>query len=181
LFRVICPGRHWDPTPSGKNLPIDHVICVVQEKRSFDHYSQDFTPAAGTTVVVAPPSYAVLDPGNKRSSIRPFELLHPCPDDPAHDYESVLLSWRGGKMDGFALASGKEAISYFTTEVLEYYHALARAFSLSARHLPTFSAPLGPTASTCCRVPPLVMSTTRRRQQVISRPWPSASKELYTP
>jgi phospholipase C len=130
--------------PVGKQIPIDHFVFVVQENRSFDHYFQDFRPAPATNVDVAPSSYVCLNQQSKLGPIKPFELLHPCPDDPAHDYESVLLSWRGGKMDGFALASGKEAVSYFTTEVLEYYHALARAFALSDRHFADFLGPTWP-------------------------------------
>ena len=130
--------------PIGKNLPIDHFVFVVQENRSFDHYFQDFSPVPGTGVDVAPIAYAAISPYNKREFLRPFELLHPCPDDPDHDYESVLLSWRGGKMDGFALAAGKDALGYFSHQVLEYYHSLARAFSLSDRHFADFLGPTWP-------------------------------------
>jgi len=128
----------------GRNLPVDHFVFVVQENRSFDHYFQDFRAVPGTTVDVAPNTYTAISPFNKHESLRPFELLHPCPDDPAHDYESVLLSWRGGKMDGFALAAGKDAVGYFSRQVLEYYHALARAFSLSDHHFADFLGPTWP-------------------------------------
>jgi phospholipase C len=130
--------------PIGRNLPIDHFVFVMQENRSFDHYFQGFRPAPGTAVDVAPDSYAAIAPTDRHSTIKPYELLHPCPDDPAHDYESVLLSWRGGKMDGFALASGPEAVSYFSEQVLTYYHALARAFAISDRHFADFLGPTWP-------------------------------------
>jgi phospholipase C len=130
--------------PTGKNIPIDHFIFVVQENRSFDHYFQDFIPAPGTTVDVAGKGYAAINLENKHEPITPFGMLHPCPADPPHDYESVLLSWRGGKMDGFALAAGREAIGYFRQDVLVYYHALARAFSLSDRHFADFLGPTWP-------------------------------------
>jgi len=130
--------------PIGKNIPIEHFVFVVQENRSFDHYFQDFNPAPGTTADVAPASYVAQNPNNKHEPLRPFELLHSCPDDPAHDYESVMLAWRGGKMDGFALAADKDAVSFFSHNVLDYYHALARAFSLSDRHFADFLGPTWP-------------------------------------
>jgi len=130
--------------PLGDKIPIDHFIFVVQENRSFDHYFQDFAAAPGTTVDVAPASYSAINPADKHHPLRPVEMLHPCPDDPAHDYESVLLSWRGGKMDGFALADGPEVVSYFSHNVLDYYHALARAFTLSDRHFADFLGPTWP-------------------------------------
>ena len=130
--------------PTGKDIPVNHFIFVVQEDRSFDHYFQDFKPASGTTVEVAGPSYSAINPQNKHEPIIPFGMLHPCPDDPAHDYESVLLSWNGGKMDGFALAAGRDAVGYFRQDVLPYYHALARAFTLSDRHFADFLGPTWP-------------------------------------
>ena len=150
--RTGCPFGPGDPAqktllpdvPLGKNLPIEHFVFVVQENRSFDHYFQDFSPAAGTTVDVAPATYVAQNPNNKHQPLRPFELLHSCPDDPAHDYESVMLAWRGGKMDGFALAADKDAVSFFSRNVLDYYHALARAFALSDRHFADFLGPTWP-------------------------------------
>ncbi len=133
-----------DALPTGKSIPIDHFIFVVQENRSFDHYFQDFRPAPGTTVDVAGPSYTAVNPENRHERLKPFEMLHPCPDDPAHDFESVLLSWNGGKMDGFALAAGKGALGYFRQEVLTYYHSLARAFALSDQHHADFLGPTWP-------------------------------------
>lgn len=139
------PEVTLDPTaPLGSKIPIDHFIFVVQENRSFDHYFQDFTPASGTMVDVAPSQYVAINPKNKREPVRPFAMTHPCPDDPPHDYESVLLSWHGGKMDGFALAADAKVVSYFSHEVLDYYHALARAFTLSDRHFADFLGPTWP-------------------------------------
>ena len=130
--------------PTGKKIPIDHFIFVVQENRSFDHYFHDFQPAPGSTVDVAGPDYSAISPHNRQDRIKPFEMFHPCPEDPPHDFESVLLSWNGGKMDGFALAAGKGALGYFHQEVLGYYHALARAFALSDQHHADFLGPTWP-------------------------------------
>jgi phospholipase C len=47
-------------------------------------------------------------------------------------------------MDGFALAAGREAVSYFSSDVLAYYHALARHFALSDRHFADFLGPTWP-------------------------------------
>ncbi len=103
-----------------------------------------FSPAPDTSADVAPASYAAQDPNNQHVPLKPFEMEHSCPDDPNHDYESVLLAWRGGKMDGFALAAGKDAVGFFSRNVLDYYHALARAFALSDRHFADFLGPTWP-------------------------------------
>ena len=139
------PQKTLQPnSPLGDAIPIDHFVFIVQENRSFDHYFQDFTAAPGTTVDVAPVDYVAQNPDHRRRPFKPYELLHPCPEDPHHDYESVLLAWRGGKMDGFALATNAEAVSYFSHDVLVYYHALARAFALSDRHFADFLGPTWP-------------------------------------
>jgi phospholipase C len=117
---------------------------VVQENRSFDHYFQAFAPAPGTTADVAPPTWSAVNPHRNREPITPFGIEHPCQADPPHDYTSVLWSWRGGKMDGFALAGGQAAVAFFRPHVLQYYHALARAFSLSDRHFADFLGPTWP-------------------------------------
>jgi phospholipase C len=138
------PQKTLTNAPNGKNIAVDHFVFVVQENRSFDHYFQDYTPAPGTSVDVAPATYAALGRSHRHNPVKPFEMQHPCPDDPAHDYESVLLAWHGGKMDGFALAAGDDAVSYFSHNVLSYYHALARTFALSDRHFADFLGPTWP-------------------------------------
>ncbi len=128
--------------PVGSDLPLDHFIFVVQENRSFDQYFQAFTPAPGTTIDVAPPGWTVLGPHGR--PMAPFAMEHPCQADPPHDWASVLRSWSGGKMDGFALVGGREAVGFYHPHVLEYYHALARAFALSDRHFADFLGPTWP-------------------------------------
>jgi len=47
-------------------------------------------------------------------------------------------------MDGFALADGPGVVSYFSRTVLDYYHSLARTFTLSDRHFADFLGPTWP-------------------------------------
>jgi phospholipase C len=131
-------------TPLGRDIPVDHFIFVVQENRSFDHYFQAYQPAPGSTVEVAPPTWAAISPHRRHPPIKPFAIEHPCPADPPHLYESVLLAWRGGKMDGFALAGGADSVGFLRSDLLGYYHALAVTFALSDRHFADFMGPTWP-------------------------------------
>jgi phospholipase C len=126
-------------TPIGSEIPIDHVILIMQENRSFDTY------------------YSGLDiPGLDRGSLtatnpdsngKPVERYHfptKCAPSPDHGWIPQHAYWADGGMDGFVSAQGNSSapMGYYLEEDLPYYYALARTFAFSDRH---FCSLMGPT------------------------------------
>src|SRR5467141_2974267 len=102
---VISP-----PVPSAcsKLTDIEHVVILIQENRSFDHYFGSYRGVRG----FSDPSMAFRqpDPANTTSSpvgtLLPFHLdtsttNAACTHDISHDWVPQHQSWDNGAMDGF--------------------------------------------------------------------------------
>jgi phospholipase C len=133
--------------PSGANIPVDHVVVLMMENRSFDHYFQK-AKEAGMDVDVAPDGFT--NPDSEGKAIAPFhDTLH-CFVDTSHSYGSVTQQVGSGKMNGFVMASdnnheipaqgtvdmlkGDRAMGYYTEEDLPFTYWMARNFSISDRY-----------------------------------------------
>jgi phospholipase C len=150
---------------------VKHVVILMQENRSFDHYFgtlsgvRGFSDPAVPTQTVGGQRYPVFDqfgyqPGTGAGStgfLQPFHLLSDPPledgettNDIDHSWPGQHQSWHGGAMDSFIashLASdgatnGPVTMGYFTRQDLAFYYALADAFTICDHH---FCSVLGPT------------------------------------
>jgi phospholipase C len=150
---------------------IKHVVILMQENRSFDHYFgtlsgvRGFSDPAVPRQTVGGQSYPVFDqfgyrPGTGPDStgfLQPFHLLSDPPlengestNDIDHGWTGQHTSWNGGAMDSFIashLASdgdknGPVTMGHFTRQDLAFYYALADAFTICDHH---FCSVLGPT------------------------------------
>jgi phospholipase C len=124
----------------GAQIPIEHIVLVMQENRSFDHYFSNLTHGG---VRVAP-----RDASNPDLDGMPVERFHMqkyCVRDPDHSWAASHAQFDDGKMDGFVRtngADGARAIGYYDDTDLPYYYALARTFAISDAH---FASVMGPT------------------------------------
>ena len=109
--------------PDGATIPIDTIVIVMMENRSFDHYFQDLrtsrmdagdgsTTASSSSVDVAPAG--VTNPGDRRHAVaagarrrarRRFVPSGFCFADTNHGWDGTHQEINGGKMDGFAVAN----------------------------------------------------------------------------
>jgi phospholipase C len=150
---------------------VKHVVILMQENRSFDHYFgtlsgvRGFSDPAVPTQTVGGVTYPVFDqfgyqPGTGADAsgyLQPFNLLNDPPaengeatNDIAHDWVTQHHSWNGGKMDSFIHAhlsadgttNGPVTMGYFTRSELAFYYALADAFTVCDNY---FCSVLGPT------------------------------------
>ena len=133
--------QETDPTARrGKDIPIDHIIVIMQENRSFDHYFQGLPGSGQTDADVAPLDVVNVDrKGNKLG----LQLAKsPCTGGPPHSWNSVHQQMAEGKMDGFAANGGQTAMLHYDDAMLPYYYALANHFAIADRW---FSSVPGPT------------------------------------
>src|SRR5215813_7504147 len=145
------PGaRPADTLPSGvahgSQIPIDHIVVLMQENRSFDHY---FSQMNRAEVDRARRTMSNPDPTGG-PPIHPFHQTDYCEvEDLDHGWDGTHREWNGGKMDGFTAENvvpedpnGHRTMGFYTKRDLPYYYKLYRTFAMSDRH---FCSVLGPT------------------------------------
>jgi phospholipase C len=144
------------PRATGTWRDIEHVVFLVQENRSFDHYFGTLRGVRGFDDAGA--SGGLAQPGFPRPGfggvLMPFHLdtssgRNDCVSDPTHDWEPQHRSWNGGLMNGFVRAhmavdgpkNGPVTMGYYTRADLPFYYALADAFTICDGY---FSSAIGP-------------------------------------
>jgi phospholipase C len=149
---ALAPAVEWvrpafAQTPS-KLSDIDHIIILMQENRSFDHYFGTLAGVRGFAdahPVLLPDGRPVFYQPNALSRdgyTLPFRLdtkttsaqrLH----DLSHAWNTLHGSWDGGRVDDWIGAhrptdgtSAPLTMGYYTRDDLPFYYALADAFTI---------------------------------------------------
>jgi phospholipase C len=114
--------------PDPRNLPLDTIVVLMMENRSFDHYLGWLPGADGRQA-----GLTYTD-----GSGRQFETHRLAPDwqgcahpDPDHSWDGGRDQLDGGRMDGF-LRSGENdvfSIGYYAEQDLPFIPAVAREFT----------------------------------------------------
>lgn len=135
--------------PLGADIPIDTIVVLMLENRSFDHLLQNL-PAVGQPDAEVAPAGA-SNPNPDGGVVTTFHLSTYCYDDTSHGWTDVHTEWNHGAMDGFVTANnhndskpadGRRAMGYYTEADLPYFYQLASTFALADHN---FSSVLGPT------------------------------------
>ncbi|MEW6270701.1 MAG: alkaline phosphatase family protein [Thermodesulfobacteriota bacterium] len=129
----------------GAQIPIDTILVLMQENRSFDHYLSRLEGK-----VDRPPRDASNPDPLGGPPIRRFHQTRLCETaDLSHSWNGSHRQWNEGAMDGFTASnvhptdpSGARTMGYYTRRELPYYYRLYRTFATSDRH---FCSMLGPT------------------------------------
>jgi len=153
--------------PAGRGLgAIEHVVILIQENRSFDHYFGSYPGVRGFSdpnvlrqpgglSVFAQPGYA---PGRHPDGhLLPFRLdtqtsNAECTHDINHDWIYQHDSLAQGAMDGFvrshlradAPGVGPLTMGYYTRADLAFYYALADAFTICDGYHASLIGPTNP-------------------------------------
>jgi phospholipase C len=146
------------PTPSFEigspdaDIPIDHIIVLMQENRSFDHYFGELRTYDPTLdVEAAPPDASNPDPANPGGPTIPrFHQTQLCETaDLDHSWNGAHEQWNNGAMDGFTKTNGgpgdptgSRTMGYYDETDLPFYYALYSTFAIGDRY---FSSIMGPT------------------------------------
>ena len=148
LTASLSPPAAHAATPP--NAPINHIVVLMQENRSFDSYFGQLH-FEGQTGVDPEPNAGNPDPTNPLSPpIKPFHKTNYCETaDLSHSWQGTHLEWDNGRMDGFTSQNvdptnpnGSRTMGWYDQTDLPFYYALANTFGIGNRY---FSSVLGPT------------------------------------
>src|SRR5258708_8515732 len=107
LTITSCGGQNSNPSPNQSGIhKIQHVVVIMQENRSFDHYFGTFPGADGLPRGNGQFTICVPDPAAKTCR-KPFhdsaDQNYRGPHGPTHDSNAI----NGGKIECFAPLSYK--------------------------------------------------------------------------
>src|ERR1700730_4704236 len=149
-------GIPQPPSPCAKLTDIEHVVIIIQENRSFDHYFGSYRGVRG----FSDQSLAFQQPDPANNTNPPIGKLLPtgsdtsttnaaCTHDITHAWLPQHQSWNKGAMDGFVTSrwaiNSNDAVltmGYYTRADLPYYYAVADAFTICDNY---FCSVMGPT------------------------------------
>ena len=142
---------------------VKHLVFLMQENRSFDHYFGTFPGARGfkdPTAIRLPTGRSVFqqpDPANPDGYLEPWHMSTITTGAArvpslSHDWRDQHASWNQGAMDGWLLthiasdgdANGSFTMGYYTQEDIPFHWALAQSFALADNYHCSVMGPTDP-------------------------------------
>jgi len=125
---------------TGTIQDVEHIIILMQENRSFDHYFGTLQGVRGfgdTRAITLPNGQPVWNQPLAAGAgyVQPFrptagnlglQFLQDLP----HDWTSTHTAWNGGRYDQWVPAKGTTTMAYMTREDIPFHYALADAFTI---------------------------------------------------
>lgn len=144
--------------PSGADIPIDHVIVVMMENRSFDHYFQMLPERGQPDVDVAPADFS--NPDGEGAPVPIFHQEAYCFVDTNHGWSGTAAQIGDGDMQGFVVSNegfsempasgnlemfaGRRAMGYYDESDIPFYYWLANEFAIGDRYFASLPGPTFP-------------------------------------
>ncbi|HET7015973.1 MAG TPA: phospholipase C, phosphocholine-specific [Streptosporangiaceae bacterium] len=140
---------------SGKLTDIKHIVILMQENRSFDHYYGAMPGVRGfadPTAIKLSSGRSVFhqpDPSHAQGYLLPFHYdtkktsaqATPGTD---HSWPTQHQAWNHGKMDSWIAAKGEFTMGYFTRDDIPFHWALADAFTICDNYHCSVFGPTNP-------------------------------------
>jgi phospholipase C len=136
---------------SGTIADVKHVVILMQENRSFDHYfgtlsgvrgfgdKQALTYQNGTSVFQQP------DPARTDLGyLLPYNLTDQVDGDLDHSWDGDHEARNGGLWNNWVAAKSQETMGYFTRDEIPFQYAVADAFTLCDGYHQGIMAPTSP-------------------------------------
>ncbi|GGF30484.1 non-hemolytic phospholipase C [Aliidongia dinghuensis] len=145
---MAIPAHHR----TGTIEDVEHIVVLMQENRSFDHYFGSLRGVRGfedPRAVRLPSGQPVWYQPNGLSPVLPF---HPtAPDlglqfleDLAHDWTSTHAAFNLGNYDQWVPAKGSTTMAYLTRDDIPFHYALADAFTICDAYHCSLMGPTDP-------------------------------------
>ncbi|WP_321839787.1 phosphocholine-specific phospholipase C [Paraburkholderia bannensis] len=136
---------------TGSIRDVEHIVVLMQENRSFDHYFGTLRGVRGfgdTRAITLPTGKPVW---NQPLAAGVGEVLpfHPTAanlglqfiQDLPHDWPTTHAAWNGGRYDQWVPAKGTTTMAYLTRDDIPFHYQLADAFTIcDAYHCSTLTS-----------------------------------------
>ena len=117
---------------------VEHIVIMMQENRSFDHYFGTLKGVRGfgdPRAVNLPSGESVFHQPNGGSSVLPFHPGAPnlglqFIEDLAHDWTTTHAAWNEGKHDQWVPQKGTTTMAHLNRSDIPFHYALADAFTV---------------------------------------------------
>jgi phospholipase C len=143
-LEALLAGPAGAAPKTGALKDIEHVIFLIQENRSFDHYFGTLSGVRGFADKHGASSFRQRNAGGR--TVLPFKLpsggLQYCMPDITHEWGPQHRAFNSGHMNdwvkvhestangGDGPAAGIETMGYYTRSELSFYYSLADAFTI---------------------------------------------------
>ncbi len=137
---------------TGTIQDVKHIVVLMQENRSFDHYFGAMRGVRGFSdprAVTLPSGHSVFQQPNGNGTLLPFRPPQPLlgyqfVGDLAHNWSDQHNAWNNGNNDGWVAAKGAETMIYVDRADVPYHYALADAFTICDNYHCSIMGPTDP-------------------------------------
>jgi phospholipase C len=135
---------------TGTIADVEHVVILMQENRSFDHYFGTMRGVRGfgdPRAVSLPSGAPVWQQPTGAGYLLPYRINNIGTrflPDPPHGWNDGHAAWNQGRHDQWVPNKGETAMTYYTRADLPYYFALADAFTLCDAYHCSIMGPTDP-------------------------------------
>src|SRR5581483_4628687 len=117
---------------------VEHIVVLMQENRSFDHYFGTLRGVRGFNdprAVILPSGKSVWHQPNGAGELLPYRpnvanLGATYLADVEHGWNDSHAAWNGGQYDQWVPSKGVTTMTYYPRHDLPYHYALADAFTI---------------------------------------------------
>jgi phospholipase C len=136
----------------GSIQDVEHIVFLMQENRSFDHYFGTMRGVRGFAdpfVAKLPSGKPVWNQPNGATDLLPFrpnveDLGETFLPDPPHGWSDTHAAWNAGRYDRWVPNKGVTTMTYHTRRDLPYQYALADAFTICDHYHCSLLGPTDP-------------------------------------
>jgi phospholipase C len=117
--------------PSARNMPLDTIVVLMMENRSFDHYLGSLRGADGVNAGL---SFPGSDGSRHSTHYLPPDFQGCGFEDPDHSWDGGRLQYGEGRLDGFYEASDTYALGYYRNRDLGFLAPAIRKYMTYDRY-----------------------------------------------
>jgi phospholipase C len=133
--------------PAGGSVSsVKHVVVLMQENRSFDHYFGTLRGVRGfadrTAIRLRDGNEIFRQSDSSGRATAPFRGAAGCLADLDHSWDGTHRAWNQGRHDRWIAAKGRGTMASLTRADISYHYALADSFTLCDNY---FCSVMGPT------------------------------------
>jgi len=121
---------------TGTIADVEHIVILMQENRSFDHYFGTMRGVRGfgdPRAVTLPSGAPVWQQPTDAGYLLPYRVNNIATrflPDPPHGWNDTHAAWNAGRHDQWVPNKGESAMTFYKRTDLPYYYALADAFTI---------------------------------------------------